>query len=1155
MRNLLENLRNAPTPLIVKSKAGIIKAVKDVHLTVLKAALKLEDSIDVTNKVASLRRYALFLEDVAFEELAEGEEQESLFSAAASLYEFTGSLSTNRDTYNIFQPPLNDFLRSAILSSFTPYQAHSSLIGRRIREKIQDDTTLPPDLRCHLIVAATIAALIGRDLQATFASSQKLNPLQKLAVETLKARDATNQEILTLDRAIAIGRVCGKVALGMLIGIERLTEGAAERLNLINLKAEKVRDANHYWLADRLSSLVNNMAKANIHKPLKAAIFPERYRLLLARDKYLEFWGPQLQAIEKGLLDAKSLKHFVISIPTGSGKSLFAELSILTALRGTNSGWAVYVTPSRALVNQVSSDLRHRLEPCGFRIRTIVAGAEQSELLDEELDLLQMNRTVTVTTPEKLDAYYRNAQEIFATCRLVIFDEMHKIAEKDRGPLIESLVARFLSIHPQTRIIFLSGVMSNVDEMKSWLGESDTAIISERSRPTRRVYGVAVRGQEHPQSKTRNSSKSKKSLRRVDFSGGLVVVHEHEDLEESFEIALPNMFRGFYTERIFPKSTREDRQERHSSAIDHAIDLAQSIAKAPGTILVFMEKIQSVQRGCKEFKYNDPIFSKERLELAAHISNELGPNHPLAGYCKRGVAYHHSRLPINVQRAIELALEGGWLKVVFATATLREGLNTAATTVIMAGHMLFDKSTNRGIDIPESDFMNIAGRAGRPRTDTEGRIFLIPNSLSQSAAIENGKKYILAGDAALRVKSQLTDLANALSRLEGAMIDLPTNHQATLLGLEAATLADSDGIATFLNHSLWAIQEDDENFSKETAKRMFNVLAKAKADIGVDNVKSASRLGLSLSSSESLRVFLTEKKDLFTDNDSEIERKTAQISTLLEASLKLPEICNGVLKNNVDPSAHVGPLLEWINGANYQAISNVSLASGVFEKTEDVTEAVKYCSDISTWLSWSFGSAHSLLRTIISNVDPYIGILPLLVKYGVPTTTAAYLSLLGVSDRNLAQNLAKQYEATSRPIKLQEVSQWLESIDIDDIEGILAAQENNIRKELVRRQVARGRSSHTPYHIARIKVFNGISAGTLLSIQEDQGVLLLMQDNLTIGELSAPEDISWFYRRQKLMEKTLFSQEEKMPQVAVVVSDTQAGRIGTIALIESGSIT
>ena len=67
MRNLLENLRNAPTPLIVKSKAGIIKAVKDVHLAVLRAALKLDEATDVSGKVASLRRYALFLEDVAFD--------------------------------------------------------------------------------------------------------------------------------------------------------------------------------------------------------------------------------------------------------------------------------------------------------------------------------------------------------------------------------------------------------------------------------------------------------------------------------------------------------------------------------------------------------------------------------------------------------------------------------------------------------------------------------------------------------------------------------------------------------------------------------------------------------------------------------------------------------------------------------------------------------------------------------------------------------------------------------------------------------------------------------------------------------------------------------------------------------------------------------
>jgi hypothetical protein len=399
MRNLLDDLRNAPTPLIVKSKTGILKAVKDVHLSVLKYSLKQQNWIDVGSKIISLRRYALWLEDVAFEallnpeELLDNNDRENLFSSAATIYEFTGNRTLDDVPTSIFQPPLNDLLRSAILSSFTSYQAHSSLIGRRVRHTLSEYQAEAPDIQCHLTVALTVSAFVGREFHVAFTLSKRLDSLQHPALEALKGRDATNKEILELDRALAIGRVCGRAALGMLIGVMRLVSQATVRLSQIKERAAKVSDANHYWLADRLLYLTQNMANASMHKILMEAKLPNIYRQLLARDRFLEFWGPQMGAIKQGLLDANTTKHFVVCIPTGSGKTLFAELSLLTVLRGRDSGWAIYVTPSRALVNQVSSDLRHRLEPCRIKVRTIVAGAEQSDIFDEELDLLQMNRT------------------------------------------------------------------------------------------------------------------------------------------------------------------------------------------------------------------------------------------------------------------------------------------------------------------------------------------------------------------------------------------------------------------------------------------------------------------------------------------------------------------------------------------------------------------------------------------------------------------------------------------------------------------------------------------------------------------------------------------------------------------------------------------
>jgi replicative superfamily II helicase len=52
------------------------------------------------------------------------------------------------------------------------------------------------------------------------------------------------------------------------------------------------------------------------------------------------------------------MKHAVVSMPTGSGKSFVAELAISQALGG---GWALYLVPTNALAEQIRGDLRRGL--------------------------------------------------------------------------------------------------------------------------------------------------------------------------------------------------------------------------------------------------------------------------------------------------------------------------------------------------------------------------------------------------------------------------------------------------------------------------------------------------------------------------------------------------------------------------------------------------------------------------------------------------------------------------------------------------------------------------------------------------------------------------------------------------------------------------
>lgn len=98
-----------------------------------------------------------------------------------------------------------------------------------------------------------------------------------------------------------------------------------------------------------------------------------RYLMLLARGlgDYLpesrsvsEMWPSQREAVDKGLLDSNASK--VVSMPTSSGKTRIAEMSILHALTSAAGSKCVYIAPYRALVSEVVEALARVFPDLGY---------------------------------------------------------------------------------------------------------------------------------------------------------------------------------------------------------------------------------------------------------------------------------------------------------------------------------------------------------------------------------------------------------------------------------------------------------------------------------------------------------------------------------------------------------------------------------------------------------------------------------------------------------------------------------------------------------------------------------------------------------------------------------------------------------------------
>ena len=182
----------------------------------------------------------------------------------------------------------------------------------------------------------------------------------------------------------------------MLTQMKALYYGEAELVNaacqFLTEAVESARKLGDYQTAWQLRSLEDIFRRQWKDSPWHwlRGILPDSeqktqdYLSSLIADGFVSFWTSQVAALEMqanlpdlkgGYLDDR-IKRVVVSLPTSAGKTLLAELAIVKTLLNEPSGQIIYVTPSRALCEQISRKLAERLEPIGMRVSTLVGDTE-----------------------------------------------------------------------------------------------------------------------------------------------------------------------------------------------------------------------------------------------------------------------------------------------------------------------------------------------------------------------------------------------------------------------------------------------------------------------------------------------------------------------------------------------------------------------------------------------------------------------------------------------------------------------------------------------------------------------------------------------------------------------------------------------------------
>ncbi|MBI5393632.1 DEAD/DEAH box helicase [Candidatus Woesearchaeota archaeon] len=186
----------------------------------------------------------------------------------------------------------------------------------------------------------------------------------------------------------------------------------------------------------------------------------------------------QEKSIIAGLFDGKNV---LVCTPTGSGKTLVAELTALHSVYN-HIGKAIYIVPLKALANEKYKEFKQRYPDIKIALSVGDNDSDDSYLAGYD---------IIITTSEKLDSLIRHSIPWLRNVKVVIIDEIHLINDERRGPTLEILITLLKHLLKNVQIIGLSATIGNPKELAEWL---DAELILDNWRPVKLKKGVYFEG-------------------------------------------------------------------------------------------------------------------------------------------------------------------------------------------------------------------------------------------------------------------------------------------------------------------------------------------------------------------------------------------------------------------------------------------------------------------------------------------------------------------------------------------------------------------------------------------------------------------------------------------------------------------------------------
>jgi len=404
-----------------------------------------------------------------------------------------------------------------------------------------------------------------------------------------------------------------------------------------------------------------------------------------------ELYPPQVEAVEAGATRGANL---VASIPTASGKTLIAQLAMLSSISDTDGslgGTALYIVPLRALASEKQAEFE-QFEQYGLDVGVSTGNYESDGgwLADKD---------IVVATSEKVDSLVRNDAPWLDDLACVVSDEVHLVDDAERGPTLEVTLAKLRRINPDMQTVALSATIGNADALAEWL---DAELVDSDWRPISLKKGV-------------------------------------------------HYGQALHLEDGSQRELRVRNNEKQTAAV------VRDTLDDDGSTLVFVNSRRNAEAAAGRLANvtRDALTGEEREQLADVASeirdvSDTETSDDLADAVAKGAAFHHAGLASGHRELVEQAFRDRLLKVVGATPTLAAGVNTPSRRVVVRDWRRYDGTAGGMAPLSVLEVHQMMGRAGRPGLDPYGEA-IIPAS-SHDELDELFERYVWADPEPVRSK-------------------------------------------------------------------------------------------------------------------------------------------------------------------------------------------------------------------------------------------------------------------------------------------------------------------------------------------------------------------------------------------------------------------